>query len=248
MAVIDEPFLLEDFEAGCWESFDDPLLEATALRIRLATSELDGVQLRALSSRLACSVQHLAARRLPEARFAVVESDRIFPIAGAAPASVLLRIDRQWVPCGRCAWRCGGCDAWFVDRLAESFVAGGERLGTVIDPVRAKRYVTGELAAEPDWQWWSHLDGGRSGVVVSVGHEDPDGRLFAQCVDAVGRHSTHFSCLASRLRSELECEIRGEVTVGIDWSRERAVVRRLHDQGWRLRGLTSVFPIGNERR
>ncbi|MGH8974349.1 MAG: hypothetical protein ACRD0C_14260 [Acidimicrobiia bacterium] len=232
--------LFDEHEIGWFEPFEDPLLDTATLRLWLNAAPLSGGQLSLVSGWLA---GHLGALADPGAA-CTVESNRIFPIRGAEPASALLRFDARRPPCGTCRWRRTGCDEWFIDELVKSFIDGYRRLGAHPAAHKMRRYVTSELAAYPDWQWWSlWCDGARSGVVVSSGHEDPaDGRPYAQCVDAVGRHSQHFSCLAAQLSADVGCEVRGEVTVGLEWSRERRVLGRLHAEGWRLRGLTSLIP------
>jgi hypothetical protein len=231
--------LLDGREIGWCEPFHDPLLEADTLRLWLHAEPLSGDQLRAVSAQLARLLDGRAGR----GSIQTVESSRIFPIQRAEPASVLLRIGPGTAPCGACRWRLTDCDEWFVDQLVASFRDGCRRFGVCPAEEKLRRYVTDDLTAYPDWQWWSsEWNGGRSGVVVSCGHEDlGDGRPYAQCVDAVGHHSSHFSCLAAQLRGDLGCEVRGEVTVGLERPRERRIIARLHDEGWRLRGLTSVM-------
>ncbi|HEV3365397.1 MAG TPA: hypothetical protein VG795_14910 [Acidimicrobiia bacterium] len=240
----DGALVLGDDEVGWFEPFHDPLLDAVVLRLWLNAAALDSPRLRVLSRHLSGVVGGLLGRRGRPAQptAGVVEANRIFPIAGAEPASVLLRFGSAPPRCG-CQWRSGTCDEWFVEQLVASFGAGCRRLGASVAPERIRGYVVGELGADPGLQWWSLVHAGaRSGLLISSGHEDlHDGRPFAQCVDAVGRHSAHFSCLAARLGADLGCEVRGEVTVGDDWDQERRVVEQLHAEGWRLRGLTSLF-------
>lgn len=231
--------LLDGREIGWCEPFHDPLLETDVLRLWLHAAPLSGDQLRTVSAELARVVDRVAGRY----SLRTVESSRIFPIQGAEPASVLLHIDPRTAPCGACRWRLTECDGWFADQLTASFRDGSRKLGVDPPEERLRRFVIDDLASSTDWQWWSlGHDGSRSGVVVSCGHQDlGDGRPYAQCVDAVGRHSSHFSCLAAQLRVDLGCEVRGEVTVGREWPRERSIITRLHDEGWRLRGLTSLI-------
>jgi len=215
------------------------------LRLCLNAAPLRAEQLTVLTHQLVSQVEALkrplaTSRSLP---ICAVESNRIFPIHGTKPASVLLRFGSARPPCGTCRWRRFACDEWFVEQLVASFASGCRRMGANVEPERIRDYVVNDLAPQQEWQWWCLWadDGARSGVVMSYGHEDPaDGRQYAQCVDAVGRHTPHFSCLAAQLEVELSCEVRGEVSAGMDWDRERRVIRRLHAQGWRLRGLTSL--------
>ena len=245
--MIDQPLLLEGLEVGWCQSFDDPLLETTVVRVQLGAHDLDCAQLRTVvggarpyrprpgrTPLSRDSVRHRGIRsNLPDRRRGTgigAVADRR-PVAPVRPLCLAPNYLRR-----------------MVHRSARRVVRRRmPRMGAVIDLVRARRYVTSDLAEQPDWQWWSLLDGDRSGVGLQdvAAHEDPhDGRSYAQCVNCVGRHSRHFSCLAALLRSSLDCEIHGgghpgpRVEPGA-----RAVLRRLHEQGWRLRGLTSVFPL-----
>ncbi|HET9773295.1 MAG TPA: hypothetical protein VFS16_20555 [Acidimicrobiia bacterium] len=230
--------VLDGREIGWYDGFEDPLLDFPTLRLWLDAAPLGGRALQTVSEHLADTLEETAGR---DAVWAV-EANRIFPIRGGEPASALLRFGGG-PPCGDCRWRRSDCDDWFVDELVASFRDGSRRLGATPTEEQVRRYVVGTLTSYPHWQWWSLSRGAdRSGVVVSGGHEDAgDGRPYAQCVDAVGRHSAHFSCLAALLSADLSCEVRGEVTLGLDRAREHQVIARLHGEGWRLRGLTSLF-------
>jgi hypothetical protein len=239
------PVLVGGGEAGWWEPFHDPLLEMTVLRLWLDARPLGSDELRLLTGQLVAVVSSAARTMVGSLRpsLCTVEVNRVFPIPGARPASVLLGFGPRRSECGGCAWQQTGCDDWFVGQLADSFAVGCGTAGVDVDPHRVRCYVEQELAPAEGWQWWSlWTPAGRSGVVVSSGHEDlVDGRPYSQCVDAVGRHTRHLSCLAAELTRALGAELRGEVTVGSNWLRERAVLRRLHDDGWHVRGLTSAF-------
>lgn len=237
--------LVDDLTAGWYEIFDDPLLDAAVLRIWLDVVRLDSGQLDLVAQGLTPHLAFLASSSPKELRWSTIESNRVFCPRGASAASVLLRLDpKARRPCGRCQWMTGPPDQWFIDELTASFVGGCRRLAVAVDPIRARQFVLDDLVSQPDCSWWSLQTGGRrSGILLSTGHEDlVDGRAYVQCVDAVGAHSEHFSCLAAEIGAGLGCEVRGEVTVGIEWPQERAVIRRLHDDGWRIRGLTSLFP------
>lgn len=237
--------LVDDLTAGWYEIFDDPLLDAAVLRIWLDVVRLDPDQRQRVAQGLTPQLASLASSSPKEPRWSTIESNRIFCPRGASAASVLLRLDpKVRRPCGRCEWVASPPDRWFIDELASSFVSGCSRLAVAVDPDRARHFVVDELIPQADWSWWSLQTGARrSGILLSTGHEDlVDGRAYAQCVDAVGAHSEHFSCLAAEVAGSLGCEVRGEVTVGVEWPQERAVIRRLHDDGWRIRGLTSLFP------
>jgi hypothetical protein len=245
---VEGPLLLDGGGVGWCERFEDTLRDSSILRIWLDAARLGSPQLMVLSDGLVPKIRATASRLSLAPPLCSIESNRVFPIREAEPASVLLRIDRHSSPCGRCRWQRTDCDEWFVEELVKSFALGCQRLGADLAPELVRRYVLAELAPQPGWQWWSLAlpDGRRSGVVISTNHEDlGDGEPFAQCVDAVGGHSSHFSCLAARLGVELGCEVRGEVTVGSDWESERRIVRRLHTEGWRIRGLTSIFWLGD---
>jgi hypothetical protein len=240
------PVLVAGDEAGWWELFHDPLLDIAVLRLWLDGRPLDSAQLRLLAGQLVADVS-AAARTMADSvlpSLCTVEVNRVFQIPGATPASVLLTFGRRRSQCGQCAWQQTGCDDWFAAQLAESFAVGCASTVGEVDRYQARRYVEEELAQVEGWQWWSlWTPAGRSGVVVSPGHEDLlDGRAYSQCVDAVGRHTGHLSCLAAELTQALGAELRGEVTLGSNWPRELAVLRRLHTDGWRIRGLTSAFP------
>jgi hypothetical protein len=237
--------LVDGGRAGWYEFFDDPLLGVTVVRLWLDAAHLAAPQLHLLSEALAGQLALVAGAQAEPPAWSSIESNRVFPLRGAAPASVLLRLSSRWPVCGCCQWEQGEPDEWFVEELVASFVGGCGRMDAAVDPALARRFVLEELRPLPGWQWWSRRDaGGRSGVVLSVDHEDVlDGRAYVQCVDAVGAHSAHFSCLAAKVGADLGCEVRGEVTVGLDRNRERAVVRRLHREGWRVRGLTSLASL-----
>ena len=240
------PVLVGDDEAGWWEPFHDPLLDTTVLRLWLDATPLGPTDLHRLADQLVsgmCAGSRRLAGSAPSLFFA--EVNRVFPIRGARPGSALLRFGSQRSACGQCRWQRTGCDDWFVEQLVESFTAGCRSLGAEVGSSRIRRYVEEELVSADGWEWWSQSteEAGRSGVVISCGHEDvTDGRAYSQCIDAVGRYTSHISCLAREITCTYSAELRGEVTLGSSWPRERAVLRRLHADGWRIRGLTSVFP------
>jgi hypothetical protein len=239
------PIVVGGGEAGWWELFHDPLLEMTVLRLWLDARPLGSAELQLLAGQLVAGVTS-AARTMADSlrpELCTVEVNRVFPIPGATPASVLLGFGPRRPKCGRCTWQETGCDEWFAGQLTDSFAAGCGSAGVEVEERRVRRYVEQELAPSEGWQWWSRwTPAGRSGVVVSSGHEDlVDGRAYSQCVDAVGRYTSHLSCLADELTRTLGAELRGEVTLGSNWPRERLVLRRLHDDGWLIRGLTSAF-------
>jgi len=235
--------LVNGSTAGWYEIYDDPLLEATVLRLWLDIGRLEPDHRCLVAARLTEELGVFVSSSLEEPRWCTIESNRVLCPRGAVPASALLRLDPRRQPCGRCRWEAVAPDRWFVDELTESFVSGCRRMAVEIDAARVRRFVLDDLARQPECRWWSlHHDGRRSGVVVSGGHEDVvDGRAYVQCVDAIGAHSNHVSCLAAELGVLYGCEVRGEVTVGVDWPRERLVLRRLHGDGWRIRGVTSLF-------
>ena len=236
--------LVSGVPMGWYEPFDDPLLEVRVLRVWLGAAALASEHLRFLSVNLANQLREAMEEMEPRPGLAAVESNRVFPLHGGEPASALLSFARRDVGCGECDWRNVGCDEWFVTQLVDSFILGCRRLGAEPAPERVQAWVDAELAAEPDLEWWALTvpDGDRCGVVASPGHYDlVDGTAYVQVVDAVGRHSAHVACLVAELGSRLRAEVRGEVTVGANWSRERGVLRSLHAEGWRVRGLTSVF-------
>jgi hypothetical protein len=242
------PVLVGDHEVGWWEPFHDPLLDTTVLRLWLDATPLGPSDLHRLADQLVSGVS-AGSRRLSgsDPSLSAVEVNRVFPIRGARPGSVLLRFGRRSA-CGQCRWQQTGCDKWFVEQLVESFTAGCRSLGAEVESRRIRRYVEEELAATDGLEWWSHSvrEAGRSGVVISCGHEDvTDGQTYSQCIDVVGRYTSHLSCLAGEVGRAQGAELRGEVTLGSSWPRERTVLRRLHADGWRIRGLTSVFPLGD---